>query len=124
MRFISTGTHGALDYIVGLILMGMPWVLGFTTGGPEQWVPFVLGAGTIVYSLVTQYELSLVALLPMPVHLALDALGGVFLIASPWLFGFADRVFWPFVAIGIFEILASLTTRTVAERTRPASLRP
>jgi hypothetical protein len=28
----------------------------------------------------------------------------VFLLASPWLFGFADRIAWPHVLFGLIEI--------------------
>jgi hypothetical protein len=48
-------------------------------------------------------------------HLGVDAAGGLLLLASPWLFGFADRVMWPHVIIGILEIGAALTTRTVRD---------
>ena len=34
---------------------------------------------------------------------------------SPWLFGFADRVLWPRLIVGLWEIGAGLTTRTVPE---------
>jgi hypothetical protein len=36
---------------------------------------------------------------------------------SPWLFGFADRLFWPRLIVGLREIGAGLTTRTAPEDT-------
>jgi hypothetical protein len=58
-------------------------------------VPVILGAGILLMSLMTDYELSLTRVIPMGVHLAVDGLGGALLAVSPWLFGFADRTFWP-----------------------------
>src|SRR5690554_1548903 len=72
MRFLSTRTHGVLDYLVGALLILAPFIFGFADGGAAQWVPIVLGAGAIAYSLVTRYELGAVKLLPMPAHLGLD----------------------------------------------------
>jgi hypothetical protein len=46
----------------------------------------------------------------MPVHLILDVAGGAILAASPWVFGFADRVFWPHLLFGLFSVVAGLTT--------------
>jgi len=74
-----------------------------------------LGIGAILYSLITNYELGVVKTLSMPTHLWLDALSGVFLAASPWLFGFSDRVYLPHLLLGIFEIVASLVTQTTPE---------
>ncbi len=116
MRFIPTKVHGALDYATGALLILAPWLLGFANGGPAQWVPVILGAGVILYSLVTDYELGVARLLPMPAHLGLDIAGGVLLAASPWLFGFASLVFWPHLIVGLFEIAAGLMTRTAPER--------
>jgi hypothetical protein len=41
----------------------------------------------------------------------LDIVAGLLLLASPWLFGFADRITWPHVLFGLFEIAAGLTTK-------------
>jgi hypothetical protein len=101
-----------LDYGMGALLIVAPWLLGFADGGPEMWVPILLGAGVIVYSLLTDYELGVARAIPMSTHLALDAAGGVLLAASPWLFGFADDVWVPHLVLGILEIGASLMTRT------------
>jgi hypothetical protein len=122
MRVIPTRVHGMLDYLVGIVLIVAPWVLGFADGGPEQWVPVILGAGAIAYSLVTDYELGIARLIPMSVHLGLDLLSGILLAASPWLFGFADDIWWPHVLFGLIEIGAALMTRTApeAEAPRPA----
>ena len=117
MRFLPTFLHGIADYTVGVILILLPYVLGFSDGTAAQYVPQALGVAAIVYSLVTHYELGAIKLIPMPVHLALDGLSGLFLLASPWLFGFADRVVWPHVAFGLFEVVASLITKkTYSER--------
>lgn|SRR5690606_7640758 len=110
MRFIPTKVHGVLDYLVGILLIAAPWVLGFARGGAETWVPVALGTGTILYSLMTDYELGLSKSISMPTHLSLDLVGGVLLAASPWLFGFSEYVYLPHLIVGLFEIVASLTT--------------
>ncbi|MDZ5695834.1 SPW repeat domain-containing protein [Chelativorans sp. M5D2P16] len=113
MRFISTRTHGIADYLIGILLIIAPWLLGFANGGAAQWVPIILGLGLIAYSLLTDYELGVSAMIPMPIHLGLDIAGGAILAVSPWLFGFADTVFWPHLIVGLVEIAAGLTTRRV-----------
>lgn len=113
MRFITTRTHGVLDYAVGALLIALPYLLGFADGTAAQWIPQILGAGAIAYALVTDYELGAIRAMPMRVHLFLDLASGMLLAASPWLFGFADRVAWPHLVLGLFEIGASLATQTV-----------
>lgn len=112
MRIIPTRTHGILDYLVGLILIAAPWILGFADGGPEQWVPVTIGIVNIVTSLMTDYELGVVKVIPMGTHLALDMGKGIVLAASPWLFGFADEIWWPHVLFGLVEIVTPLMTQT------------
>jgi len=113
MRFIPTAVHGVMDYIVGLALIAAPFVLGFNNNGPAMWVPIILGIGMIVYSIFTDYELGLMRVLPMKAHLAIDAIGGLFLLASPWLFGFADYVWIPHVVVGAAALVSALITDTV-----------
>ncbi len=115
MRFIPTRVHGYLDYLVGLLLIAAPWLFDFANGGAETWIPVILGAGAIVYSLITDYELGVSKSISMRTHLTLDLLSGVLLAASPWLFGFADEVWGPHLFLGLFEIGASLMTKTHPE---------
>ncbi|WP_197094625.1 SPW repeat domain-containing protein [Microvirga massiliensis] len=91
-----------------------PYLFGFADGGAAQWVPMAFG------SLRMDYELSLTRLIPLPAHLAIDAAGGLLLLATPWLFGFADQVMWPHVIVGIMEIGVALMTRTVPDTTTMA----
>ncbi len=92
MRFISTRVHGMADYVLGAVLIVAPWVLGFAEGGPETWVPVLLGVGVIAYSMMTAYEAGVVPMISMPAHLGLDAAGGLLLAVSPWIFQFADLI--------------------------------
>ena len=112
MRFLPTRLHGVIDYLWGLALLATPWLFGFADVTAAKWLAVIFGLGAILYSAVTDYELGLVRVLPMVLHLGLDGLAGAFLAASPWLFGFADRVFWPHLAFGLFSVAASLITRT------------
>lgn len=115
MRIIPTKVHGILDYLIGILIIASPWIFNFHRGGAETYVPVLLGAGVIFYSLLTNYELGLIKKITMPMHLGLDILGGAFLAASPWLFGFADYVFLPHLIFGILEIGASVMTQTSPE---------
>ena len=101
---ISVRTHAIIDYIVGALLILAPFLLGFANGGAAMWVPILLGASIIVYSLLTRYQLSAAQVIPFQIHLALDAVGGLLLAVSPWLFGFAELVWWPHVLVGLSEL--------------------
>ena len=51
---------------------------------------------------------------PMAVHNLFDIAAGALLVASPWIFGFADEgtnVWAPFVVVGIAAIGLGLTTK-------------
>jgi hypothetical protein len=108
---ISRRTHGILDYVVGLILILAPSLLGLQPGSPEARVPFLLGWAALIYSVLTRYELGLIKVLPFKLHLGLDMLSGIFLALSPWLLGFSDRVWLPHLLLGLVEIGAVLMTR-------------
>ena len=112
MKLISTKTHGYLDYIMGVLLIAAPWIFDFARNGAETWIPVILGIATILYSLLTNYELGAFRMISMRTHLALDVVGGIFLAVSPWLFGFADYVWQPHLILGILEMGAVLMTRS------------
>ena len=112
MRFIPTRTHGVVDYLTGALLILAPYLLGFADGTAAQWIPQAVGAALVGASLLTDYELGVVRMIPMPVHLFLDVAAGALLAVSPWLFGFADRVLWPHLILGLLEVGAGLMTRT------------
>lgn len=114
---ISRRTHGVLDYLVGILLIVAPKLFGFDTGGIESRLPVTLGIITLVYSLCTNYELGLFRILPFRGHLTLDVISGVMLALSPWLFGFADRVWVPHVVVGLVELGAVAMTRAVPHQT-------
>jgi hypothetical protein len=111
MKLLSTKVHGYLDYLVGALLIAAPWIFDFDRGGAETWVPVILGAGAILYSLFTDYEMGVTSGISMRTHLTLDMLSGVILALSPWIFGFADYVYVPHLVLGILEIGAALITR-------------
>ena len=119
---LPTRVHGMLDYLLGALLIAAPWLFGFASGGAEQWVPVGLGAGVLLYSLFTDYELGAVKKLQMPAHLFLDALGRLLLAVSPWMFGFDELVWTPHVALGLVEVVTAAITNTVPgyERRRAA----
>lgn len=126
MKFLSTQIHGIIDYAMALLLIATPWLFGFVDIGthPESVIPILLGIGVAAYSLFTDYEWGAMRTIPMNVHLWIDALGGLFLAASPWLFGFADEVFLPHLILGIAEIGSALVTKTVpSPKNEPDTIR-
>jgi hypothetical protein len=123
MRVIPTRVHGMLDYLMGAVLIIFPWLLDLESDA-AIWVPVILGAGVIAYSLLTDYELGVLRRLPMSTHLILDMLSGIVLAASPWLFGFADEVWVPHVVLGILEIGAAMMTQTIPADEARGARRP
>jgi hypothetical protein len=81
MRFIPTMLHGVADYLVGILVVGLPLFLGLHD--TPRAVLVALGIIVILYSLATDYELGAVRFLKIRFHLLLDALFGVAMLVSP-----------------------------------------
>jgi hypothetical protein len=124
MRFIPTSVHGAVDHVVGPALVLAPTLLRLGRTSPEGLTARAVGGIESFYSNITDYELSVKNVVPMKVHLALDAAGGAALALVPQLTGARKRgkKHWmPHLAIGALEIGMAAFTKT--EPPRPAERR-
>lgn len=110
MKIIDTKTHGYMDYIMGIFLLASPSLFSLNVNATESTVFYIVGVTAIIYSLLTNYELGFLKIIPMKGHLALDIFSGIFLAASPWLLRFAEIVYMPHLVLGIIEIGAALLT--------------
>ena len=108
---IPTRIHGILDYVVGAALIAVGIYLDPATAAGLA--PLVAGAAAVIYSIFTRYELGVYRVIPMGTHLVLDGISGVLLALSPWIFGFADRVWLPHLLAGILEFLVMMVSKRV-----------
>jgi hypothetical protein len=111
-QIIPTKIHAMEDYALAVLLLVAPFLLKFADGTAAQWVPMFVGVMILGVSLLTRYELGAYPLIPMPMHLMLDAGAAVLLAASPWIFGFADRVYLPHLILGLGELVVVALSRT------------
>ena len=113
VRIIPTHLHGALDYLASGVNLVFPRMLGLQDAPWAVRVPRIDGVAG--HSLITDYELGALKVLPMPTHPAFDASKGIFMAASPWHFGLAKhspRYWLPHVLMGSADVLAAIATRT------------
>lgn len=69
MRFIKTKIHGVVDFLIGIVLIVSPWIVGIAMNGIDTWLPVILGVNAIVYSMLTDYEMGAIKLIPMRIHI-------------------------------------------------------
>ena len=113
-RVIPTGVHGMIDYAAASALYAMPALLGLEEVPASVRTLRLASGAAIASSMLTDYELGVMKVVPMPVHLTLDALSGTLIAASPWLFGFAKRGprHWlPHALMGTTEVVVALITK-------------
>ena len=80
-----------LDYPLAVVLIASPWIFGFNdVGGAAVAIPIIIGALAFGQSLITDWDLSVARIVPLPIHLVLDAFAGIVLAISPFVFGFSD----------------------------------
>jgi len=108
MRFLPTMTHGILDYLVGLIVMILPFALGLQ--GLQKGTLVVIGLLVILYSALTDYELGIVRYLRIRFHLLLDAMFGIVMLITPWLLDFPSGSGWPNYVLGTLALVLVAVT--------------
>lgn len=116
MKVIPTYVHGIIDYVGGLALLAAPNLFGFSdVGGAAVMIPRILGVVVLLQAICTRYELGLLKVLPMKMHIMNDYIASLFLAVSPWLFGFANgpsNQWMPHLVVGIFVFVATLMTQS------------
>jgi hypothetical protein len=120
MKILSSTTHTIIGIIVGLALVAAPWLFGFADTNAPKIVAMAVGVFILLSELTNTSPVSLVKLVPMRVHIILDVITGLFLLVSPWLFGFADlsaNAWVPHVVVGLLVAGYALMTRTNDEKT-------
>ena len=117
---ISPEVHGALDYLLALVLIALPFELGFDDAA-AKWIAFAFGLGAVVLAVGTAWPTGLIRVIPPLVHGYADVAVTVALIVLPFIVGFSDDttalVFYLIVGAG--GLVATLATRF--EPRRPAT---
>ena len=125
MRSIPTSVHGVVDYVTAPVLIAAPDIFRMRQASPAAIAPRATGAAAAVYSTLTDYELGLRRVIPMRVHLMLDAASGAALAAVPWLSRSArsgKRYWLPHAVVGAAEVALALMTKKQPPRTKPGKL--
>ena len=115
MRFIPTRIHGLADYLVGLVVMMLPFFYDFR--GTPQFVLVLLGGLLLLYSFMTDYEVGVVRFLRVRFHLFLDAVFGIIMLVMPRVIDFPGDSRWPITIIGVVALFLAATTQTRAAGT-------
>ena len=98
-----------VDYIIGVWLIALPWLLGFQESLAPTAVSVLTGAGVIVNKGLSNEDYALVRIIPKAVHRLVDITTAVLLCLAPWMFEYSDIIIWPHVLTGL-AMLAMLLT--------------
>jgi uncharacterized membrane protein len=113
---ISPGVHGILDYLLGVVLIVAPFVLGFDSDTATT-VCVVAGIAELGVAMTTAWSRGLIKLIPPAVHGVIDYIFVIALIVAPFIFGFDDdstaTAF--FVIVGAGGLLLVAATRFVPD---------
>jgi hypothetical protein len=104
--------HGLIEYGVGVLSIAAPSLFSFESDGATV-VSILVGAGILVHVVVTRSPAGLVRSFPLDSHIVIDYVLSLFLIASPFIFGFSDdgAALAYFLILGVAFLLMSVMTR-------------
>lgn len=132
MRFISPAIHGIIDYLVAVALVAAPALIGasFNAGATPSpaWltgstISILFGVVLFLYSLLTAYPDGLVRMISYKVHLVIDTLAALALIAAPFLLtsSYGETGKWFHVGVGAAVIVVVALSSTGAGTKASAS---
>ncbi|HEX2570482.1 MAG TPA: hypothetical protein VH877_13070 [Polyangia bacterium] len=110
MKILSPRLHGYLDYLTVLIFVLAPTLLGLT--GVPAMLAYTLAGVHLAMTLLTNFPMGLVKLVPMPLHGWVERVVGPTLIAIPFLLGFSGdtKALSFYIAMGATIIVVGVVT--------------
>jgi hypothetical protein len=110
MKILSPRLHGYLDYLTVLIFVVAPSVVGLT--GLPAMLAYTLAGVHLTMTLLTDFPMGLVKVVPMPLHGWVERLVGPTLVAIPFVLGFSSdiKAMSFYIAMGVTIIVVGLVT--------------
>jgi hypothetical protein len=125
MKIVPKFYHGVLDYMSGLLLLAAPNLFGFAElGGATAWVPRIVGLIILGQALLTDYELGVMKVIPISMHLMADYVIGAVLLVAPFLFGISGRSLSATMLLVVMALLAFGAAAMTQPRGRPREVMP
>ncbi|MDQ3240190.1 MAG: hypothetical protein M3Q43_02125, partial [Actinomycetota bacterium] len=113
---IPRAVHGAIEYVAAIAFIVVPLLLDYRSDAAVA-TSIVVGIVILIAAASTEGPTSLVNQIPIAAHVVLDYLLAIFLIAAPFMFGFAQEsaplIF--FIALGVAHLLLTIATRFLPE---------
>lgn len=112
-RWIPQDVHSVMDYVDGLTTLSGFFLAENERDDAACWASLALGASVIGTSLMTDYRLSAIKLIPIRAHETADYLWGASAIALPFVLGYwktSPRTAFTHIAVGVGAMIASLFT--------------
>lgn len=121
-NFIPLKVHNVLDYLGGATLLLLPTLFGFSDVEVANTFCMIMGVSLLAYSAVTNYRYSLINVIPLGVHMTLDAIAGSLILIAPWFLGYEYALttgqIWAHVIAGGGLLAVVAFTRPLTERAR------
>lgn len=115
--FISLSTYGVINWVAVVLLLACPWIslsgepAFYTLGGAALFLPLFFGWLEFIMAVFSDNKHGLIKQMPMEMHLFLDVIIGSFLLMSPFIFHFSDKLLWPQLLIGGLVFVAGAFTQ-------------
>lgn len=104
--------HGVIEYLAGILFIAAPTLWSFEAPAATA-VSVVVGVVVLIVAATSAVPTGLIRGIPVSVHVALDFVLAIALIATPFVFGFVDdrNALIFFLALGVLHLLVTIGTR-------------
>jgi hypothetical protein len=91
MKPITVSLHAASEPFLAIVLIVMPWILGYDDSDSATIVSIAAGIVVLLVGGTTRWRLSVAKIIPLHTHKLLDIGLGVLLIVLPFILGYTDE---------------------------------
>jgi len=109
IRFLTSKLHGVADYGAAAGLIVLPFILNLGQSSPiALWLSVTTGIVVIIVSLLTDYYLGAVRIIPFKLHLVADLAVAILFTVAPFILHFSglDAYFYWANAAAVYMIVA------------------
>jgi hypothetical protein len=104
--------HGVLEYVVGVLFIAAPFLFGFASNAATA-AAVVVGLVLLAFTASSELPTGLVSSVTIGVHVTVDLVLAVLLVALPFILGFTDEGAPTalFIVVGVLHLLVTIATR-------------